>query len=126
MYLIVYVFILYVYNKMKKELLPVVMKFEGKYETYENGKKRHDVTMNADYDGADLELNVDDKLQNKKTHLQLSNDELFDLMSTNHTKQGLLKQLEDELQKKKTKRGRKTQRRRVIKNKRKKQTRRKK
>lgn len=110
---------------MKKEPLPIVMKFEGKYETYENGEKQHDVTMNADYDGADLEINVDDKLQNKKSHLQLSNDALFDLMSKNHTKRGLLKQLETELQKKKIKRGRKTQRRRVIKNKRKKQTRRK-
>lgn len=99
----------------------MAMKFEGKYETYENGKKREDVVMKADYDGKDLEVNVNDRVKNQSTYLQLTNDELFDLMSHKHTQKSLMNQLEDELHTKKNegrikrvKKGRKTQRKRVI------------
>lgn len=105
----------------RENRLPMAMKFEGKYETYENGKKREDVVMKADYDGKDLEVNVNDRVKNQSTYLQLTNDELFDLMAHRHTEKSLMSQLEDELHTKKNegrikrvKKGRKTQRKRVI------------
>lgn len=117
--------------------LPIVMKFEGKYQAYENGKKRDDVILEADYDGKELEVSVDDKIKNKTAYLQLTNEELFDLMTRKHREQGLIKQLEDELngdkpdnRKKRVKGPKKTQRtsniQRKIKRDKKKQTRRKK
>lgn len=122
----------------RENRLPMAMKFEGNYTTFENGKKRDDVVMRADYDGADLEVNVNDRVKNQSTYLQLTNDELFDLMSHRHTQKSLINQLEDELRTqknegriKRAKKGKKTQRKRVIrrkgkKGKKRRQTRRKK
>lgn len=108
-------------SKLRDNHLPMVMKFEGKYEVYKNGKQREAVDMTADYDGKDLEVNVADRVNNKSAYLQLTNDELFDLISHKHTDKGLLNQLEEELtEMKNTKRvnrlrkGKKTQRKRVI------------
>lgn len=84
-------------NEKFKNKLPMIMKMEGKYEAYENGQPTGNVSMKADYDGDDLEVNIMDKLKNKETYLQLSNDQLFDLMSHNHTEQSLIKQLEHEV-----------------------------
>lgn len=87
-------------NESKSKIqnkVPMIMKLEGKYEAYENGELRENITMQADYDGDDLEVNIMDKQKKKETYLQLSNDQLFDLMSHEHTEQSLLKQLENEI-----------------------------
>lgn len=77
--------------------IPMIMKLEGKYQSYENGIPKENVSMKADYDGDDLEVNIKDKMKKKETYLQLSNDQLFELMSHNHTEQSLMKQLENEV-----------------------------
>jgi hypothetical protein len=128
-------------NKINK--IPMIMKLNGKYQVYENGVPKENVSMKADYDGDDLEINIMDRMKNKESYLQLSNDQLFDLMSHKHTKQSLIQQLEDEIKispirqskkqkknsgEKNNKKNKKTRRKRGKKNsgKNKKQTRRKK
>lgn len=78
---------------MKHMLLNV----ESNYTYSENGNTRESMSMKADYDGKELDIDISDNLRNKKTTYQLSNDELINLMSHNQTDESLLHKLEKEL-----------------------------
>lgn len=75
----------------------VSMKAQGSVIAFENGKRKHDVEMFADYDGKELEIDVNDVLHNKQSHIQLSNEDLFDIMIRKQPSDDLMTRLQKQL-----------------------------
>lgn len=75
----------------------MTMKAEGSLIAFENGRRKQDVEMKADYDGNDLEISVNDVLHNKKSQIQLSNEDLFDIMIKKQPSEDLMTRLQKQL-----------------------------
>jgi len=85
-------------KNMTNNKLPMIMKFQGSYQSYKNGEKQEDIELKGDYDGNDLEVNVNNKIQNKSSYIQLTNDDLIDLMTHDKKETHLEALLEKQLQ----------------------------
>lgn len=81
----------------KSTKLPITMNIKSKFQIYKNGEKHDDITMNANYNGHKLKIKVNDILKKKNTQLQLSNDELFNLLNHTKTSKSLIQQLESDI-----------------------------
>jgi hypothetical protein len=76
---------------------PIMVNVDSNYTYSENGDMRENISVEADYDGKELEIDISDNLRNKKKSYHLSNEQLMDLMSHNQADKNLLKKLENEL-----------------------------
>lgn len=83
--------------------LPTTMNFQGTYQAYEKGKQKKDIAIKADYDGRELDLVVKDHVTKNNTHLQMTNDELFDFFSHKQSSKNLMEKLTHNINKNKNK-----------------------
>lgn len=81
--------------------LPTTMNFQGTYQAYEKGKQKKDIAIKADYDGRELDLVVKDHVKKNNTHLQMTNDELFDFFSHKQSSKNLMEKLTHNINKNK-------------------------
>lgn len=81
--------------------LPTTMNFQGTYQAYEKGKQKKDIAIKADYDGRELDLVVKDHVKKNNTHIQMTNDELFDFFSHKQSSKNLMEKLTHNINKNK-------------------------